>query len=99
MVLRSDILVSFFEWLLGMRRHGGIRAMALFPFILMRRGTVVDDRLINHERIHLLQQLELLVLPFYVWYLVALWRKGYHGIGFEREAYANDHDLGSFLVR
>jgi hypothetical protein len=37
--------------------------------------------------------LELLVIPFYIWYLIALWRKGYYGISFEREAHLNDFDL------
>ena len=94
MIVRSDILTAFFSFILGMKKYGGIRAMALFPFILMPKATVVDDELINHERIHLRQQLELLVIPFYVWYLIALWRKGYYGISFEREAHLNDSDLG-----
>jgi|LauGreDrversion4_2_1035121.scaffolds.fasta_scaffold02896_23 hypothetical protein len=93
MILRSDILISFFEWILGMKQHGGIRAMALFPFILMPKSTIVDDELLNHERIHLRQQLELLVIPFYVWYLIELKRKGYYGVCFEREAYLNDGDM------
>jgi len=94
MILRSDNLAAFFEWLLGMKKHGGIRAIALFPFILMPKSTVVDDELLNHERIHLMQQLELLVIPFYVWYLIELKRKGYYGVCFEREAYLNDSDMG-----
>ncbi len=56
----------------------------------------------NHERIHLRQQLELLVLPFYIWYgveyLLRLLQykdrhKAYRNIGFEREAYANEANL------
>lgn len=94
MIVRSDILCAFFSFALGMKKYGGIRAMALFPFILMPKATVVDDELMNHERIHLRQQLELLVIPFYVWYLIALRRKGYYGISFEREAHLNDSDLG-----
>ena len=94
MIVRSDLLTKFFEWILGMKKHGGIRAIALFPFILMPKSTVVDDELLNHERIHLRQQLELLVIPFYIWYLIELKRKGYYGICFEREAHLNDTDLG-----
>jgi len=57
----------------------------------------------NHERIHLRQQLELLILPFYVWYFVEyLFRlvqfkdrkMAYRNISFEREAYENEKDLG-----
>jgi hypothetical protein len=39
-------------------------AMALFPFILLNRRKKITDVLINHERIHLMQQLEMLVIPF-----------------------------------
>lgn len=93
MILVSDRLTSFFSFILGMKKYGGIRALAFFPFIIIPKSTVIDDELINHERIHLKQQLELLIIPFYVWYLIALWRKGYYGISFEREAHLNDGDL------
>jgi len=71
----------------------GIIALAFYPFIIMPRATVIDDVLINHERIHLRQQLEMLFLPFYIWYLIALRRNGYMGISFEKEAYANENNL------
>jgi hypothetical protein len=99
MILRSDIIIAFFDWLLGMKKHGGIRAMALFPFIVMSKSTVIDEELINHEKIHLRQQLELLVIPFYIWYLIELKRKGYYGVCFEREAHLNDSDLGYLKSR
>ena len=93
MILVSNRLTSFFSFILGMKKYGGIRALAFFPFIIIPKSTIIDDELINHERIHLRQQLELLIIPFYVWYLIALWRKGYYGISFEREAHLNDGDL------
>lgn len=96
MVLRSDRLTSFFEWILGVKNDpnfGGIRALAFWPFIIMSKDTIIDDELINHERIHLRQQRELLVIPFHIWYLIALKRKGYLGISFEKEAYANEKNL------
>jgi len=77
----------------------GIRALAFYPFIIMPRATVIDDVLINHERIHLRQQLEMLLLPFYIWYLIALRRKGYWNCKFEREAYANEHNLNYLKTR
>lgn len=77
--------------------------MALFPFILIRvEGYKNDKQLINHEKIHLWQQLELLVVPFYILYILNyalnLLRyknhdDAYRNILFEREAYANDADL------
>lgn len=77
--------------------------MALFPFILVKeRGMQRDEVLINHEKIHLLQQAELLVLPFYVFYLINYLLNlfkykrhyaAYLNIAFEREAYANETDM------
>ncbi|MBS1618902.1 MAG: hypothetical protein JST76_10310 [Bacteroidetes bacterium] len=74
--------------------------MALWPFILIRdREGMSDASLILHERIHHRQQLELLILPFYLLYAVNyainLVRygsrlKAYREIVFEREAYAMD---------
>ena len=79
-------------------------AMALYPFILVKREEMKQDSvLINHERIHHRQQLELLIVPFYVLYginyLYNLMRyrnhyKAYHQIVFEREAFAMDKDTG-----
>ena len=46
-----------------------VSGMALFPFILLKQKDFsLSSSLINHERIHLQQQLELLILPFYIWY-------------------------------
>ncbi len=58
--------------------------------------------LINHERIHLRQQLEMGLILFYIWYfaeyLIRLvqYKKHYLAylhISFEREAYQNEADL------
>jgi hypothetical protein len=81
----------------------GYRGMAVFPFVLVKfrmdKGNVV---FINHERIHLKQQLELLIFPFFVWYLLEFlirfiqfkkWSLAYRNISFEREAYANEQNL------
>ncbi|WP_238381699.1 hypothetical protein [Mucilaginibacter pedocola] len=80
-----------------------INAMALFPFILIREDAMRNDKvLLNHERIHLRQQAELLVLPFYILYLLnyllslARYRRhypAYRNISFEREAYDKEADL------
>lgn len=91
MVVVSDRAIWFFDKILGM--GGGIRALAFWPFIILPSDTVVDDILINHEKIHLRQQLELFIIPFYIWYLYSLYRYGYMNISFEKEAYANESDL------
>lgn len=77
-------------------------AMAIYPFILIKRNELRNDAsLIYHERIHHRQQLELLIVPFYLLYLLnylynlAKYRKhfkAYQEIIFEREAYAMDKD-------
>ncbi|MGN0213500.1 MAG: hypothetical protein ACI4AH_01680 [Muribaculaceae bacterium] len=63
----------------------------------------INDKVINHERIHTAQMRELLFVPFYVLYvaewLVRLalcrgWMRAYRSISFEREAYGNDADFG-----
>lgn len=77
--------------------------MALYPFVLLRDKRMKDNhRLINHERIHLRQQLEMLIIPFYIWYLAEYFirlskyrNKGlaYRNISFEREAYTNEYNF------
>ena len=74
--------------------------ITLFPFIFLRDPKLTENKtLINHETIHIIQQVELLVIPFYIWYLTEyLFRliqyknqhKAYRNISFEREAYANE---------
>ncbi|WP_080056993.1 hypothetical protein [Spirosoma aerolatum] len=75
--------------------------MALFPFILVKRPNP-GPTLLNHEQIHLRQQAELGILPFYLWYVIEyLIRRfqyrdhytAYRNISFEREAFANDQNL------
>lgn len=77
--------------------------MALFPFVLLKEQQLKGNpEIINHERIHLKQQLELLILPFYTLYLInyllnlIYYRNhelAYQNIVFEREAYHHEHDL------
>ena len=81
----------------------GFRGFTLFPFVFLAdKKDKEHGVLMNHESIHIRQQLELLVLPFFIWYgiefLVRLVqyknkRVAYHNISFEREAYAKEKDL------
>ena len=80
-----------------------ITGITLFPFILLRNKLdKINPVLINHERIHLRQQLELGIIFFYFWYVVEYYYhlsylkdryKAYKAISFEREAYGLEHDL------
>ncbi len=77
--------------------------LSVWPFIILKDDALKDDTvLINHEKIHLKQQLELLVVPFYLiyiteWLLRSLFYldfyRGYQNISFEREAYYNEQNL------
>ncbi|WP_163410653.1 hypothetical protein [Flavobacterium ajazii] len=87
----------------------GYRGMAVFPFVLVKYDFDKTNAVfINHEKIHLRQQLELLVIPFFVWYfleyLIRLiqYKNGalaYRNISFEREAYAKETDLNYLKKR
>lgn len=78
-------------------------AIAVWPFILIKKEELRNNAsLIHHEKIHHRQQLELLIIPFYLLYLLnCLYNllkyrehyKAYREIIFEREAFANDSDM------
>ena len=79
-----------------------VSGMAIYPFILVdNEAARYDQVLINHEKIHLRQQAELMVVPFYILYLlnylvnIFIYRrhsKAYRNICFEREAYEYEKD-------
>jgi hypothetical protein len=81
----------------------GYRGLAIFPFVFMKQRLEKGNAVfLNHEKIHLRQQLELLIIPFFIWYFLEFcfrWIQfknfdlGYRNISFEREAYANEKDL------
>ena len=87
----------------------GYRAITLYPFIFVRNASDKYDKvLINHERIHLRQQVETLILLFAIWYFLDFlfkylryrnWDKAYRNIIFEREAYNNQSNLDYLKVR
>jgi len=87
------IQTSFFPF-------GGFRAMTLWPFIFVK-GKMPADYVINHEKIHLRQQAETLLLFFYIIYGIS-WivqyiklrdaHTAYRNIIMEREAYSKQRD-------
>ncbi|WP_113660843.1 hypothetical protein [Pedobacter nanyangensis] len=80
-----------------------VSAMAIYPFILVQKTAYKTEAiLVNHEKIHHRQQLELLIVPFYLFYLINYlynllkYRKhhvAYLNIVFEKEAFAQQHNL------
>ncbi|HWR93626.1 MAG TPA: hypothetical protein VN192_00310 [Flavobacterium sp.] len=81
----------------------GYRGLTVFPLIFIKNENDKENKvLINHEKIHLRQQLELLIFPFFIWYFLEFlirWvqykniKKAYFNISFEREAYRNESNL------
>lgn len=81
----------------------GYTGLTIFPFVFLKSHRYKSDYvLINHEKIHLRQQLEMLVIPFYLVYGIEFlfrlfqyknWNLAYRNISFEREAYSNQFNL------
>ena len=70
---------------------GSIRGITLFPFILT--VSPANKRHMNHERIHIRQQVEMLVIPFYL--LCIFWHitRRDKNNPFEIEAFDNADNL------
>lgn len=104
--MRGVIIVSKF-WT-RFFSFGHARAITLFPFVFIRsHNDRLDPLLVNHERIHLQQAIETLVIPFYLFYTVEFlirflqyrdFNRAYISISFEKEAYQNQGDL-DYLTR
>ena len=87
----------------------GYTGLAVFPFVFLKNSRLkLDTTLINHEKIHLRQQLELLFVFFYSVYVLEFiirliqyknWKQAYRNISFELEAYKNEKDLNYLKSR
>lgn len=93
MVIINRFFLNYFK-------KKSIIATTLFPFIIFWRGNYTEVDL-RHEKIHLKQQLELLIIFFYIVYGIEYlikgikyrdFNKGYENISFEKEAYTNESD-------
>lgn len=90
---------QFFKWFTA----DWVSGIALFPFIIIKNKQMRGNKiLVNHEKIHIRQQIELLILPFFIWYgFEYLYRlaqyknkiDAYRNISFEREAFSNELNL------
>jgi hypothetical protein len=86
-----------------------VNAMALWPFILVRNlETKESEVTTHHEKIHIRQQLEMLIIPFYFVYLIyyiyfrvkgSSHFQAYLLIPFEKEAYVSESDFDYLKIR
>lgn len=102
-------MIILAPWLVDIITFGFARAITLFPFVFLTQSSdKANTQLINHERIHLRQQLELFIFPFYLLYLgeyIVHRLQGkshyaaYRTISFEREAYDHEQQLNYLTHR
>lgn len=93
--------VKKMNWFVRLITFGWAAGITLAPFgIYLMEKYLLYTRVINHENIHWKQQMEMLVVFFYLWYgvewLVKLFFYGkasYYNLSFEREAYKYESDL------
>jgi hypothetical protein len=100
-IIRSERFTKMISWFFPV---GGI---TLFPFIVVN-AKYESETMIRHERIHLVQQMELLVIGFYLLYLydwvkhlVTTWKpyEAYKSIRFEQEAYDKQDEVDYLETR
>ena len=81
---------------------GNVIGITLAPFgIYLKEKYMSNKILINHESIHWQQQLEMLIIFFYLWYgiewFIRLFVNGknhaYYLLSFEQEAYFNEDNF------
>ncbi|MBQ7420958.1 MAG: hypothetical protein IJV27_02250 [Prevotella sp.] len=84
------------------KKYDAINILGLF---FCRPGLIITSELINHERIHTAQMLEMGIIFYYIWYfiewLIRLPMKGraYENLSFEREAYKYMYDMNYLKAR
>ncbi len=100
MIIISAPLCSFFAWFSGYSKSA--KAVTVFPFIFVRSKDYVTQWLLNHERIHIRQQIELLLIGSMILYIIEFlyaflwlrysWQESYLYTSAEQEAYRNQND-------
>jgi len=101
LVLKPIIIVN--PKLLAVLTLNFASGLTLWPFIILKKR---NDQVIRHEKIHIKQQEEMLIIFFYQWYLVEWFLKlfkyglkSYKNLSFEREAYNHDQDPDYIIYR
>lgn len=100
-IIESEKFCKAISWFIP------VGAITLCPFIICRDKS--DKVMLNHESIHVKQQLELLVIPFFLIYLLN-WlynlvkyrgdtNEAYMQLFFEKEAYDHEYDMEYLSTR
>jgi len=87
----------------------GFSAIMLVWWLVVKKGVTITSRFINHEETHQKQQLEMLIVFFFLWYGIEFvirflfqywnWDKAYRNTSFEREAYVNQDNISYLSSR
>lgn len=101
--MKLPILIISDRFLKSISVFMNIGGITLFPFIILNTRLSKIPAKINHETIHIKQQIELLVVFFYLFYILEyifrmfqygpFGQEAYRNISFEREAYTNEKNL------
>jgi hypothetical protein len=81
-----------------------VGGLTIFPFIFLNSKLSEERRkvLLNHEKIHIRQQIELLVIPFFIFYTINYFinliryrnhKNAYRNIVFEKEAFIKEKEM------
>lgn len=96
------------NWIVRLITTKNITGITLAPFGIYLREDIYDKqnpKTINHEKIHWQQQMEMLIIFFYIiyfseWFIrLFVNEDAYRSISFEREAYDNDTDYEYLKTR
>lgn len=100
MIIVSYRLCKIFAWFTGFSKTA--KAVTVFPFIFVRSKDELSSWLLNHEHIHIRQQIELLVLGSVILYIVEFmyallylrysWWESYLYTSAEQESYRNQNN-------
>lgn len=104
--MKTPIIKYNDKFLDSLSWFGRIGGITFWPYVILREKynthphyIRLSKRIIRHESIHTKQQEEMLVLPFYVWYVIEWFikifiygslNKAYLKISFEQEAKKNE---------
>jgi len=86
----------------------GYAAITVYPFVFYKDKKYMTEHTVQHEQIHKEQQLEMLIIPFFIWYGIEYLIRiiqykdlimAYKNISFERESYDKEATLGYLKER